>query len=39
MRNIAFEGMHLTDCGFQIGVLLLWGVFTYAIAVKVFRWE
>ena len=39
MRNIAFEGMHLTDCWFPIGVLLLWGLVTYTVAVKVFRWE
>jgi ABC-2 type transport system permease protein len=39
MRNIAFEGAHITDCGREIGYLLLWGVAVYAIAVRVFRWE
>ncbi|MDF2189948.1 ABC transporter permease [Paraflavitalea sp. CAU 1676] len=39
MRNIAFEGAHLTDCGTQIGVLAIWGVVAYAGAVKVFKWE
>ena len=39
MRNVAFEGAHLTDCLKQIGILGLWGVFVYFIAVKVFRWE
>jgi ABC-2 type transport system permease protein len=39
MRNIAFEGNHLWDCGTEIGVLLLWGVLIYALAVKVFKWE
>ncbi len=39
MRNVAFEGAHLTDCGKEIGILLLWGIAAYAIAVKVFRWE
>lgn len=39
MRNIAFEGMHLSDCGLQIGVLGIWIVVSYAAAVKVFRWE
>ncbi len=39
MRKIAFEGAHLTDCGKQIGMLGIWGVVTYAIAVKVFKWE
>lgn len=39
MRNIAFEGAHLTDCGLEIGVLVLWGIGVYAVAVKVFKWE
>ena len=39
MRNIAFEGDHLIDCGTQIGYLLLWGLVLYSIAIKVFRWE
>ena len=39
MRNVAFEGAHLVDCGQQLGVLLIWGVIAYAVAVKVFRWE
>ncbi|MEJ7769968.1 MAG: ABC transporter permease [Chitinophagaceae bacterium] len=39
MRNVAFEGVHLADCGKQIGVLVLWGLVAYAVAIKVFRWE
>jgi len=39
MRNVAFEGAHLNDCGKQIGILLLWGIAAYSFAVKVFRWE
>jgi ABC-2 type transport system permease protein len=39
MRNVAFEGAHLTDCGKQLGILLLWGIATYAVAIKVFKWE
>jgi len=39
MRNVAFEGAHLTDCGKQLGILLLWGIGTYAVAIKVFKWE
>lgn len=39
MRNVAFEGAHLSDCGTQLGVLAAWGVVAYAIAIKVFRWE
>ncbi len=39
MRKIAFEGAHLNDCFTQIGVLALWGLVVYAVAVKVFKWE
>ncbi len=39
MRQIAFEGAHLTDCWQQILILLLWGVVTYSVAIKVFKWE
>ncbi len=39
MRNIAFEGSHLIDCGKQLGILGLWGIALYAVAIKVFRWE
>ena len=39
MRNIAFEGAHLSDCMKQIGILGLWGVAVYLLAIKVFRWE
>ena len=39
MRNVAFEGASLMDCGKQIGILLLWGVVIYAVAVKTFKWE
>lgn len=39
MRNVAFEGAHLGDCWKQLGILTLWGIATYAVAVKVFKWE
>lgn len=39
MRNVAFEGSHLIDCGKQLGILGLWGIAIYAVAMKVFRWE
>lgn len=39
MRSVAFEGAHLSDCGEQLTVLLIWGVVLYALAVRVFRWE
>jgi ABC-2 type transport system permease protein len=39
MRSVAFEGVHLWDVRNEIGILLLWGVVAYAIAIKVFKWE
>jgi len=39
MRNVAFEGAHLGDCLKQIGILGIWGVIVYFVAIKVFRWE
>lgn len=39
LRSVAFEGQHLWNVRNEIGVLLLWGVVVYAVAIKVFRWE
>ncbi len=39
MRNVAFEGAHLNNCLKQIGILALWGVIVYVIAIKLFKWE
>ncbi len=39
MRSVAFEGLHLWDVKNEIGILLLWGIVVYAVAIKVFRWE
>lgn len=39
MRKVAFEGQNLWQVRLEIGVLLLWGVIIYAIAIKVFKWE
>lgn len=39
MRSVAFEGQNLWDVRWEIGILLLWGIAVYIIAVKVFKWE
>jgi ABC-2 type transport system permease protein len=39
MRKISFEGAHLTDCWKEIGILGIWAVVIYVIAVRVFKWE
>lgn len=39
MRNVAFEGTGLLSCWKEIGILVVWGIIVYSIAVKVFKWE
>ncbi|MEP7229413.1 MAG: ABC transporter permease [Ginsengibacter sp.] len=39
LREVAFEGQNLWDVKAEIGILLLWGIAVYAVAVKVFKWE
>jgi ABC-2 type transport system permease protein len=39
MRKVAFEGTHLTGCLPELGMLALWGIIIYTIAVKLFKWE
>jgi len=39
LRNVAFEGAGLFDCGKQIGILLIWGIAIYAVAIRTFKWE
>lgn len=39
MRNVAFEGQNLWDVRMEIGVLIIWAIVIYAIAIKVFKWE
>jgi ABC-2 type transport system permease protein len=39
MRKIAFEGLGIFDCWREIGILGIWMVIIYVIAVKVLKWE
>ncbi len=39
LRKIAFEGASLWSVNHEIGILFLWGILVYALAVKFFRWE
>ena len=39
MRAVAFEGQNLWEVKSEIGILLLWGIVIYAVAVKAFKWE
>ena len=38
-RMIINEGSNLVDVAPQIGLLVVWGVIIYAIAIRTFRWE
>ncbi len=38
LRAVAFAGANLWDERWEIGILLLWGIVVYAIAIKVFKW-
>ena len=39
LRQVAFEGQSLWDVKNEIGILLLWGLVAYFLAVRVFKWE
>lgn len=39
MRKISFEGLHLYDCWKELGILTIWIVVVYLIAIKVMKWE
>ena len=39
MRAVAFEGQNLWDVKNEIGILLIWGLVVYIVAIKVFKWE
>jgi ABC-2 type transport system permease protein len=39
MRKISFTGLHLWDCGKELGILAIWMVIIYAVTIKVFKWE
>ena len=39
MRSVAFEGQSLWAVKTEIGILLVWGIVVYAIAIKFFKWE
>lgn len=39
LRSVAFEGQNLWQVRTEIGILLLWGIAVYVVAIKVFKWE
>lgn len=39
IRKISFEGLHVTDCLKEMGILGIWMVVTYVLLMKVLKWE
>jgi len=39
VRKISFEGLSLLDCGKEIGILAIWMMVAYIIAIRVLKWE
>lgn len=39
MRKISFTGLHIWNCWKELGILAIWMIVIYIIAVKVFKWE
>jgi len=39
MRKLSFTGLHLWNCGRELGIMAIWAIIIYIIAIKVFKWE
>jgi ABC transporter DrrB family efflux protein len=39
LRAVMLEGKSLADLGWELGVLGVWGVVSFAVALKIFRWQ
>jgi len=39
MREISFEGATIIDVWQDVGVLFIWGILLYSVAIRVFKWE
>lgn len=39
IRKISFEGLHITDCLKELGILGIWMAITYVILIRVLKWE
>jgi ABC-2 type transport system permease protein len=39
LRAVMLEGKSLTDLWWELGVLAVWGIIPFAIALKIFRWR
>ena len=39
LRGVMLEGKSLAELGWELGVLVVWGGLSFAIALKIFRWR
>jgi ABC-2 type transport system permease protein len=39
IRKISFEGLHVTECLKELGILGIWMLITYVILARVLKWE
>ena len=39
LRAVMLEGKSLTELGWELGVLAVWGLIPFAIALRIFRWR
>lgn len=39
IRKLSFEGLHLTDCWQEIGILGIWMALVYVLVVRLLKWE
>ena len=39
MQKISYQGLNLWSTWKDVGILFIWGLIIYAVAIKVFRWE
>jgi len=39
MREVMLEGASLTDVAWRLGLLAVWAVATFVLAMKIFRWQ
>lgn len=39
MRKLSFEGLHIFNCWKELGIMGIWILVIYAIAIRVLKWE
>jgi ABC-type multidrug transport system permease subunit len=39
LRAVMLEGRPLPGLGIEVGVLAAWGILTFVVALRIFRWQ